>query len=430
MVLPRKSQSSSTAGNSLMGMAVETGPVRGAFRGRVSLRVADVSAPLIIVGVLALLCTFHCPVCRGNAGTAGHIAAHVEFRLEQYSKASRVRILQARTGSPLLAMRNGVIGYLSARASEIIHGLGTPWNQLVMQHSGHRPMPVTMFADPPSVSPDGEYFVALVLSGSQAPSAAKLNLHAEWQTWSLKGRRIVNRLFTTPPRAEPIPPRGPQRLVYTDAGHKLAGFGGGCLYFLAAETMKFRASSAPLSSYHVIRLCAEPEGKYLLAFCTQPGRVEVWNGKTEKRVVIIPPPPGIQWGPRTREAIGGNKVAVSWGHNLAVYDADTGHCIACLRLHGTCHAPAFTSDGSVLAVCTVASAPHKGGRQTPKGAASSRIQVFTTKNGLALAGASPIRQIIQPDRFQITWWGHQALVECSEQHVAIWHLSWSKHPGG
>lgn len=423
---PKKSQNSSAAENSPTEMAVEAGPVRVAVRGRPVLEVEGAPMPFIIVGVLALLCTFQGAVCWGNTSTAGYIPAHVEFRVEQYSRASRMHILQARGGSPLLAMRNGVIGYLSARTLEVTHGLGTPWNRLVIQRSGRRPRPVTLFAEPPSVSPDGEFFVALVLSGLQAPLAAKLDLHAQWQTWSLKRRRIVSRLSATPPQAEPIPPRGPQRLVYTDCGHKLAGFGRGCLYFFAAKTMRPRASSAPLSSYHVIRLCAEPEGKYLLAFCTQPGRVEVWNSITEKRVVIIPPPPGARWNPTTREAIGGNRVAVSWGHNLALYDADNGRCISCLHVSGTCHALALMPDGSSLAICTVSSTSHGSGRVNPKGAASSRIQVFTTRSGLVFAGTSPIRQIIEPDHFQVAWWGHQTLVECSEQHMMIWQLSWLK----
>ena len=212
-----------------------------------------------------------------------------------------------------------------------------------------------------------------------------------------------------------IPPRGPQRLFYVDGGHRLAGFGsGGSLYFFDPQTLHIQLAPP---SWNVVGLRAGRVGKYLLVFCTQPGRVEVWDSHAGKRVVIIPPPPGVSWiwmALARLGDIGGGKVVVSWKDRVGLYQANNGRLLSSRKLSGKCAALTFSPDGSEIAVCVTVGA---------HGASGSRVEILSVTSGLRLLGASPTRHIVAPARVGLTWWGQNKLVECSDHWVGVWRLT-------
>ena len=376
----------------------------------------------VLASSLALLAAVGLVACRARVNSrqgavvAGKaMSACIRLRLQQYTKISGMHILQARRGHALLAMHNGVIGVLSLQNMEIVHGIGTPWGQIVVPRRNRSLMPVTMFAEPPAVSPDGRYFVALTSTGRQVRLAAALALHTRWQIWSIARKRALATISHRGLHGVLVPPRGPQRFFYTDGGQKLAGFGGGSLYFFGARSLRLKA--APFYSYYVIGLDAERRGRYLLALCSQPGRVEVWDSQTGRKVVIITPPPGVNWDMvKLGAAVGGNRVAVSWGHYLALYRADTGQCLARRQFNGKCSVPAFAPGGEAVSVC-VGSRFHGKQRRV-----RCRVEVFAAAKGLTLRATSPFLHTRHPVRVRLNWWGPRRLVECSAGWLAIWHL--------
>ena len=211
-----------------------------------------------------------------------------------------------------------------------------------------------------------------------------------------------------------IPPRGPQRLFYVDGGRRLAGFGGGSLYFFDPKTL--RVQKAPPSSWHVVGLRTDRVGKYLLAFCNQPGRVEVWDSHAGKRVVIIPPPPGVSWNGMAlahRADVGGGNVVLAWKDRVGLYQANNGLFLSSRKLSGKCTALAFSPDGSEIAVCVAVSA---------HGATGSRVEILSVTGGLRVSGMSSLLRGHKRSHIQLKWWGARRLVQCSDRWVAIWGI--------
>ena len=362
------------------------------------------SAVAFCMATLATACW--APLCMGANGAVG---VPERLRLERYAPVAGLVVLQARPRRPLMVMRDGVVGRLDLKTMTISHRMGTAWNAVVLKRPGRRPRQVAVFCTYPAFSPDGRRFLALVSAGLQPMSPVELRFQTAWQVWSVARGRALETL-----RSQLVPPRGPERLVYTDGGRKLAGFGGGSLYFLNPNlAIRPRLAGAwGAGSFHVMGLRAEPRGPYLLAKCASPGRAEVWDSRNQRRIVIIPPPAHVSWGlyPPWHAAIRGNRVAIAWGHHLAIYRASTGHQLADQRLSGVCGRLAMEVGSRCLAALVGVKA------------AGARLEVFNASAGLIRCARSNPIFVGHVAGVRLAWWGANRIVACAPNWIRIWRV--------
>ncbi len=363
-------------------------------------------------------------ICGGWVPASAASRPLARIRLERDIRVRALRILRPVASNRLFAIHDGAVGVLSPLTLGMTDTCGTTWTKILGRHRRRASARATAFAAEPSFSPDGSRFVALAFSGTGGSRPMGAGLKARWQIWSFGKKKPLSTLHTGTLGPLPIPPRGPQRLLYVDGGRKLVGFGGGAIYFFSAKTSQLLFSPAPLISYHIVRLQSEPKGPLLAAYCTMPRRIEVWNSRSGKRVVVIAPPAGTRWGPATCYAIGGGRVAVAWGRHLALYSAVDGRCLAEAGFPSQCYAPAFTISGSALAVCTADAPMVRNGTAGERNRATLRVWIFRVERKLVAAGRSvPFRCGTSGYR-QLTWWGKHTLIFCSSRRALRWQVSW------
>ncbi len=363
--------------------------------------------PSAVAFCMATLVTAYLtPLCKGANASAG---VPERLRLERYAPIAGLVVLQARPRHPLMVMRDGVVGRLDLKRMTISHRMGTAWNAVVLRSPGRRPQQVAMFCTYPVFSPNGRCFVTLVSAGLQPMSPMEPNFQTAWQVWSVARGRALGTL-----RSQLVPPRGPGRLVYTDGGRKLAGFGGGNLYFLNPNlAIRPRLAGAwGAGSFHVVGLRAEPRGPYLLAKCAAPGRAEVWDSRNQRRVVIIPPPAHVSWSlyPPWHAAIGSNRVAIAWSHHLTIYRASTGHQLADRRLSGVCGRLALAAGSRFVAALVGANASR------------AKLEVFKASAGLVRCAESAPILVGHIANVRLAWWGANRIVACAPNWIRIWHV--------
>jgi hypothetical protein len=341
-----------------------------------------------------------------------------------------LRIVRPLASHKVYAVRNGMVGVLSLKTMKMTMTCGTTWTRIASDIHKGVPAPEPTFADLPSFSPLGSRFVALATYAMVVPGHAGVQLMSRWQIWSLKKDKalVTQRGHMLHPAV--IPNRGPRRLLYCDGGRKMLGLAGGNIYFLSEQRLWPLASPATFHAYHVYHIVSEREGPYLAAYCTNPGRVEIWDSRSEKRVAIIVPPPGASWGifSPPRYAIAKGRLAIAWGRHLALYKVPEGQCLAVTSLGGRCQAVAFTRLGTSLAVCTASGSAGAAAKRIAnhKRPGLIRLEVFRGQGRLAAAGQSIPFQPGSPSYRQLTWLGKHLIVFCSGQRVMLWRISWHR----
>ncbi len=354
-----------------------------------------------------------------RTGHGGKRRAHANIALVRSVRNGRIFILAAQPGKPALAMRAGAVGTLSFKSLRFSPKFGSPWRDVTAAKAQKSPRRLATFLEPPASSPTGNRIVGLVASLGRSSVTNRSAIRPDWEIWSVRQRRAIVHIARVPGGLTPlIVPRGPQRLCYTDFGRKIVGFDHGSLYFFNPSTFKLLATTGNQFAYHAISLHADPAGKYLLALCTMPGRLEVWNSRTQKRVVIIPPPSNTSWGPATTVAICAGRVAAAWSDNLAIYRARTGRWIAAVHLRGRCNGLGFSANGKWIAACVVSPAGKSGA--AARGRISRTIFVFDV--GLKFLARSASAKAGAIGSAGLVWWGKQHIVECSQNKTTLWRV--------
>jgi hypothetical protein len=386
--------------------------------------------PCVVVQAIALaaISILLSGCCRGIA-ISKQSGRTAELDVVQSLRLGGARILwsDGRARSVLVMTRQGVVGSVAETDTHFEALFGRPWPTNFHGHPLAGGRRLALFAGPAAASPDGGRVVVLSLwvpplSGTYGPAR-----FGSWQEWSVARRKLLwlfsaNRFPSGNPE---IPPRGPRRFIFTEGGRKIVGFSGDGLFFFTARGLRFiPSSSAAMQASHIIRLVQNRgAGNLFATICLIPGRIEVWDGATEKRVVIIPPPALTSWGgPDVRAALSGRRCAVAWGHHLAVYDAETGLRLFTTTLAGKCEGLALSKRGKRLVVCVTRS--RRAINTKAMGAMAKRIRLYVLRlssKPLVLA-SSAWRPTTASGSVELAWLGHRGLAEATRRALIFWRL--------
>ena len=339
------------------------------------------------------------------------------------------RILWSGAGarSVLVMTRQGVVGSVAETDTRFRAFFGRPWPANFHGQPLAGGGRLALFAGPAAASPDGERVVALSV---WVPALRRVDGPARfgsWQEWSVARRKPLWVLSADrfPSGNAEIPPRGPRRFIFTDGGWKLVGFSRNGLFFFAARGLRFIPSpSAAWQASHIIRLVQNRgAGNLFVAICLFPGRIEVWDGATEKRVVIIPPPALTSWGgPKLRAALCGWRCAVAWGRHLAVYDARTGLRLFTTKLAGKCEGLALSTRGNRLAVCVSRGWREINTKAVRAVAKRVRLYLLRVSPRLPVLASSAWRPTTVSGSVELAWLGRRGLAEATGRALIFWRL--------
>ncbi len=377
-------------------------------------------AAAVALGLLPVCCT-RGPT-RLNAPGAGRITATREIPLGD------VQVLWS--GGPrhaMLVLRRGVVGMISEKQPKLepLFGSALPESVGGRRRVGSRRLKI--FAGPAVAATSGRYIAVLSLDLPPLPRSAGGPMRfGSWQVWSVARRECVGRL-SSPARSlqsYTVPPRGPLRVVFTDGDRRIVGCDGGGLLFFDFNGGRLRLNLSTVQAEHAYRLVPNRSGGDLFAAaCALPGRVEIWNGATERRVVIIPPPAGVSWGiVNLLVSLRGRRCAVSWGRDAAVYNAETGRRLAEIRLGGDCEGIALSKQGRELATCVRVGPSTLRGKAAHLRQTRSRLFVFRLEPRPTIFALSRYSKA-DPGPVSLRWLGQTRIVESTARRLTFWRVS-------
>ena len=352
------------------------------------------------------------------------------IRVLRVAKIAGVRVLWAKNaGRGLIVFRKGRVGRLDMEKGRITPLFGVPWRRAFLPTSSGHQARVPVFAGPAAASPSGNRVVVLMLWYPAKPKSAGPGRLGAWELWSVARATRLGSLSPSrfPSNSEQIPARGPRRIIFTDHGRKIVGFGRDGLFFFAAKSLLFvPSSSAETQAEHIVDLHQDQgqQGNLFAATCTMPGRVEIWNGVTEQRVVIIVPPAHVSWWkPGLMVSLSGDRCAVAWAGSVAIYDAKSGVRLVLRGFRGRCEGVALSPGGRRLLVCVRSAASVRAGVPATARATLDRLYVLSTVRGLRSVAISDAYPALATGRVQLLWCGKGQCVSATPDKVVLWAVA-------